>query len=92
MTLKNHFTVYAVGAGDEIIKKGGWMNMSSPNVWDAADDETHYRVNYFGYYARYNLTVDLNELTFEIVGSWDNPTNVRTVFAAQSSWMDVWQF
>jgi hypothetical protein len=77
LTLKNHFSLYYAGPGGEIIEKSGWINMAPPNMWDAPDDETHYRVNYFGHYARYNLTVNANELNVEIVGSWDNPTKLR---------------
>src|SRR5262249_55823700 len=73
LTLKNHFIdpVSSRGAGD--VSNEGYADMPPPSVWEARDDDTHYRVNYFGYYAKYGH-VDRNELTIKIVGQWDNPT------------------
>ena len=80
MTLRNHFTIHEVGAGGADIVKDGWMEMAAPNMWDVADDSEHYRVNYSGYYARYNLYVDLNELKVTIAGSWTNPSKFGARF------------
>lgn len=52
----------------------GDANMPPPSAWDAPDDETHYRVNYFGYYATTNAIIQYNEVNVKTVGSWDNPT------------------
>src|SRR5215469_13728432 len=74
MTLRNHFTTHTVGAGGVDIVKEGWRKMPAPNMWDVADDSEHYRINYSGYYTRYNLYVDRNELKVAIAGSWTNPS------------------
>jgi len=74
MTLRNHFTTHVSGAGGVDIVKDGWMEMPAPNMWDVADDSEHYRINYSGSYARYNLYVDRNELKVTIAGSWTNPS------------------
>jgi len=74
LTLKNHFKTWKQGLGGEDLSEEGDMNMPPPGVWDAADDDKHYRVNYFGYYATVNLNVLYNELNVKIVGSWDNPS------------------
>ena len=70
LKLRNHFNVYYVGAGGEVIDKDGYMDMPDPNSWDVIDDADHYKVVYGGWYARYNLYVDRNELRVEIHGAW----------------------
>jgi hypothetical protein len=45
------------------------MMMPPPIVWDAPDDDTHYRVNYFGYCATTGVYIQSNELHVKIVGS-----------------------
>lgn len=80
MTLRNHFTIHIVGAGGSDIAKEGWMDMPAPYAWDVADDSEHYRVNYSGYYSRYNAFVDRNELRLTIAGSWTNPSKVGPRF------------
>lgn len=74
LTLQNHFKIRQTGAGGEDLSEEGDMNMPPPSAWEAPDDEKHYRVNYFGYYATLNLYVLYNALNVKIVGSWDNPT------------------
>jgi hypothetical protein len=74
LKLRNHFNVYYVGAGGEVIDKDGYMNMPDPDAWDVTDDADHYKVVYGGWYARYNLYVDRNELTVAINGAWTTPS------------------
>jgi hypothetical protein len=73
LKLQNEFDIKSVGAGGEIIDKTGWIDMPSPSMWDADDDETHYRVDYFGSCAKKTLTTVTNRLEIKIVGTWDNP-------------------
>jgi hypothetical protein len=73
LTLRNHFKIPKTGAGGQDMSEEGYATMPPPTVWEAPDDDAHYRVNYFGYYAKYGY-VDRNELHIQIVGSWDNPT------------------
>jgi hypothetical protein len=88
LTLQNEFSEYTVGAGGEIIQNSGWIKMPTPNLWDAPDDETHHRVNYFGYYARYSLTTVANQLDVKIAGTWDNPTKfVRYLLPNPLGWL-----
>ena len=63
-----------IGAGGEDLSTKGEVPLPSPIVWDAPDDDTHYRVNYFGYYATTGLYIKSNEIHAKIVGSWDNPS------------------
>ena len=72
LALRNHFVLYQVGPGGEIIEKDGWMDMPTPLMWDGEDDADHYRVNFGGTYAQSSLYVTGNELTVSIVGSWTN--------------------
>lgn len=72
--LRNHFNVYYVGAGGEVIDKDGYMNMPDPFASDVTDDADHYKIVYSGWYARYNLYVDRNELSVEINGPWTTPS------------------
>ncbi len=52
----------------------GDIPLPPPVVWDVPDDDTHYRVNYFGYYATTGAYIQSNALHVKIVGSWDNPS------------------
>ena len=72
LTLRNHFSIYEAGPDGEIIEKDGWINMPAPSMSDAADDDQHYRVNFSGNYAQYNLYTNQNELSVSIIGPWTN--------------------
>jgi len=80
LKLRNHFTLYTVGAGGEIIENDGYMDMPEPNLWDAPDDAEHYLVRYAGYYAKYSEIIDRNELSVTISGAWTSELHLTNRF------------
>jgi hypothetical protein len=74
LKLRNHFNVYYVGAGGEVIDKDGYMDMPDPTTADVTDDAEHYKVVYSGWYAPYSLYIDRNELHVAINGAWTTPS------------------
>ncbi|HVO88007.1 MAG TPA: hypothetical protein VMV45_05665 [Casimicrobiaceae bacterium] len=64
---------YADGGGGSLATKEGWHDLPAPLLWDAQDDAEHYRVNFAGTYAEYNLYINANRLEVKIAGAWTHP-------------------
>jgi hypothetical protein len=55
---------------------GHWADLPPATSWDAADDDQHYRVNYFGNYMKFSAKVLANLLKIQIVGQWTHHITV----------------
>jgi hypothetical protein len=57
-----------------------FVTLAPPLVWDVADDDEHFRVNYAGYGMRTHDIDDYNNLQVYIAGSWTGPVRVTGRF------------
>lgn len=73
LRLQFQYADYVAGQSGDEPKDQGWRDLPTPTMWEAEDDQDHYRLIYAGFYIPYNLHVDKNKLDVTIVGKWVNP-------------------
>jgi len=74
LRLQFQYAAYEAGQTDDEPSDQGWRDLPTPTMWEAEDDDEHYRLIYSGFYIPLRLQVDKNKLDVTVVGKWTNPT------------------